>query len=100
MHLHGIAVNPNLGSLDAANAAQRSTNAQQAAVVRKKLALPTGRLESDESFESLILLGSAHSGKQQRSQPSDESLAEKDEVAKPRENGDEFDQDEHRSYWA
>ena len=100
MHLHRIANNPDPGSLEAANAAQRATKTQQAATVRKKLTSPATLVESDEYFESLLLLGSAHSGQQHRSQSADESAAEEDQSDKHHENMDAADQDEHRSYWA
>jgi hypothetical protein len=97
MHSHGIAPNSNTGNLEAANAAQRSTSMQQTLAVRKKLSSQTAQLDDDASFESLVLLGSAHSGEQRKHDLPDENKVAQGEGIK--EQGGP-DADEHRSYWA
>ncbi len=97
MHSHGIAHNSNTGNLDAANAAQRLTGRQQTLAVRKKLSSPTAQLDDDASFESLIMLGNAHSSERQKHDLPDESNAAQGEGIK--EQGGP-DADQHPSYWA
>ncbi len=94
MHLHRIEADPNAGSREAAEAAQRATNTQRAADVRKQLAKTATQLDDDASFESLILLGDAHTGEHSHQHASGEKPFEEPEEAVDKEA------EPHRSYWA
>jgi hypothetical protein len=98
MHMHGIAANPNLGSLEAADAAQRSANAQRSADVRRQLAKSAAQMEVETSPDALVLLGHAHGGGQRLG--ADSSETEGGSKTHAATVSDESEEDGHWSYWA